>query len=156
MKNTKEYRTWRGIRSRCNNPKDHNWQHYGRLGVSVCDRWNSFENFYKDIGPCPDKTYSIERIDPLKGYSPENCKWIPLKEQQLNRRDTRWVIYCGERVRLQEVASKLKIPYWRLSRVYVENKTKTIEEIICLTKLKFPNAPNSGMRPEKKVSGVQK
>lgn len=33
------YRTWLGMRNRCQNPKSQDWPLYGGRGVTVCSRW---------------------------------------------------------------------------------------------------------------------
>jgi hypothetical protein len=81
---TPEYVTWSLMRKRCNNPNDARFKHYGGRGISVCERWNLFENFLADMGKRPTG-YSIERIDNDGNYEPNNCKWIPLRDQVKNR-----------------------------------------------------------------------
>lgn len=80
------YKRWKGMKSRCYAPSFNNTQNkYQSLGIKVCDRWlNSFENFLEDMGEC-EEGFSLERINPLKDYSPDNCKWIPISEQAKNR-----------------------------------------------------------------------
>jgi len=83
----KEYSIWSTMKGRCSNPKNQNYPAYGGRGISVCDRWlNSFENFIEDMGPKPTDDSSIERVDVNGNYCPENCIWIPLKDQWKNRR----------------------------------------------------------------------
>lgn len=86
---TKTYNIWQAMKKRCNNPKSDFYYCYGGKGIKVCEEWNnSFENFLKDMGECPEG-YSIERIDINKGYNPDNCKWIPLLEQGKNTSQTK-------------------------------------------------------------------
>ncbi len=78
---TKVYAKWAAMKSRCQNPKATLYPKYGGKGITVCDRWNTFENFLEDMGVPPDGKTSIDRIDPLKGYYKENCRWASLFEQ---------------------------------------------------------------------------
>lgn len=84
-KQTVEYSTWAGMRSRCNDPKDKAYHRYGGRGIKVCERWNDFINFLSDMGEKPEG-HSIERINNDLGYSPENCKWATHIEQSRNKR----------------------------------------------------------------------
>lgn len=86
LSRTPEYKTWKGIRDRCSNPKSKSFQWYGAVGVQVCERWNQFENFYADMGDRPPGT-SIDRIDPFGDYEPGNCRWTDPVTQRNNRRD---------------------------------------------------------------------
>ena len=79
------YTIWNGMHKRCTNPKDKNYKYYGARGISVCERWKIFENFYEDMGERPAGK-SIDRIDNDKNYCPENCKWSTAAEQNMNKR----------------------------------------------------------------------
>lgn len=84
---TVEYSTWRRIKQRCYDTGRGSFLHYGGRGISVCDRWLcSFENFFEDMGPRPGAGFSIERIDSNADYSPGNCKWATIAEQNRNKR----------------------------------------------------------------------
>lgn len=85
---SKIYRTWIAMLSRCRNPNDNNYIHYGARGIKVCERWHVFENFYADMGDHPFYIAQIDRIDNEKGYCPENCRWVTAKENSRNRRTT--------------------------------------------------------------------
>lgn len=81
----KFYSSWIGMRARCADPKHKDFKYYGALGVKVCDRWQSFENFHEDMWPRPvGKT--LDRKDPFGNYEPNNCRWATAKEQRHNRR----------------------------------------------------------------------
>ena len=105
---TPEYRSWRAMRQRCTNPNNSEWPRYGGRGITVCERWDSFERFLADMGPRP-AGHSIDRIDNEQGYSPANCRWATTKQQNRNRRDNRWITFRGERRLRADVAEELGV-----------------------------------------------
>lgn len=110
MRYTKEYSIWSGIvtRTQTDNYSTREWYFDKNIGMS--SEWrSSFVKFYEDMGPCPEG-YSIDRIDPSKGYCKENCRWASRELQSINKsvfknntsgtkgvsfnkKDNRWVAY---------------------------------------------------------------
>lgn len=94
---TAEYRTWRSIINRCENPRAVNYKDYGGRGITVCVAWrNSYETFLEDMGRRPSAAHSIERRDVNGPYRAENCYWATRKEQGCNRRDNHWLTFNGQ------------------------------------------------------------
>lgn len=79
------YRTWRTMRSRCDNPNVKEYKIYGARGIKVCKRWERFENFLADVGERPPGRI-MDRIDNDKGYFPGNFRWATHSLSNKNRR----------------------------------------------------------------------
>ena len=75
------------MRQRCLNPRAQYFYCYGGRGIKICDRWNSFPNFLKDMGNRPSGKW-LERINNDGDYEPENCRWATMQEQMMNKRNT--------------------------------------------------------------------
>nr|DAK63744.1 MAG TPA: homing endonuclease [Bacteriophage sp.] len=118
---TRLHTIWSGMKSRCSRKKDIAWKWYGAKGVKVCDEWSkSFNEFYKwaySHGYREDLT--IDRIDSNGDYSPDNCRWVTMKEQQNNRKSNRKVTYNGETKTTSQWAEQygmsLYVLIWRLN-----------------------------------------
>jgi len=111
MSDTKIYHVWQSMRRRCNVPADKAFANYGARGITVCAEWESdFSEFYKwAISNGYKEGLTIERINNNKGYSPNNCKWIPRDEQNRNRRMNHYLTHGSRKKTLQEWANEIGV-----------------------------------------------
>lgn len=114
MSDTRMYSVWKNMMRRCFDPKNHAYKNYGGRGITVCDRWKNFENFYSDMGEPPNGK-SLDRKDNSLGYSPENCRWATRKEQTRNMRTNRLITIDSETKSLAEWCEIMGQPYSRIN-----------------------------------------
>jgi len=126
---TPEYRAWISMWSRCTNPKDIGYPDYGARGITVCERWKSFENFFADLGLKPTKQHRLDRRENEDGYTPGNCHWVTPAESNRNTRATLRVLYQGKEMCLRDAAQLAGVAYttarWRL------HKGWAMEKVLC-------------------------
>lgn len=105
--------------TRCYNPKRQFYHLYGGKGVKVCDEWHCFDNFYEwaitngykeDSYASGRNKLTLDRIDNEKDYSPTNCRFATIDEQNYNRSNTKRYEYQGGFYTTKELAEMAKIP----------------------------------------------
>lgn len=119
-KKSPTYMSWASIYERCLNPTHRSYHNYGGRGITICERWRSFENFLADMGERPSAKHSIDRFPNNNGnYEPTNCRWATNAQQSENRRNNVIVTYKGERMILTRAATLAGLTFscvkWRLN-----------------------------------------
>lgn len=99
---TPEYRAWQAMRKRCEDAQCKAFKWYGARGIRVCERWQTFENFIRDMRARPSAKHSLDRIDVNGNYEPGNCRWATWREQQNNRSNNRKIVINGESMTANE------------------------------------------------------
>ena len=110
------YNSWSGMKRRCYNINNPKYLNYGSRGIEVCDEWrfsySAFKKWALNNGWKPNlkqADQSLDRIDVNGNYEPDNCRWVDMKTQVRNRRNTRKAIFHGESVSLAELSEKYHI-----------------------------------------------
>ena len=109
-----EYRAWEAMKYRCLNSNAAAYPDYGGRGITVCERWMSYENFLADMGRKPSPDHQLDRIDNDGPYSPENCRWATREQQQRNTRYNVKFTYYGKTKTLAEWAKQYGLVYQTL------------------------------------------
>lgn len=119
---TREYEAWHSMMQRCYNSNHKAYPDYGGRGITVCEAWHDPGTFLNDMGE--SNGLSLDRINNDGNYEPSNCRWATKQEQSVNRRNTRWIEFAGEKLHLSEWARKLdmskELLYYRIKRFGVE------------------------------------
>jgi hypothetical protein len=100
------------MRARCLTPDNKDFPRWGGRGITVCKRWDSFENFLADMGKRPTRAHSLDRYPDNKGnYEPGNCRWATMREQSNNRKSSHFVEFRGQRKTVAEWCRELSLRY---------------------------------------------
>ena len=119
LSGTRLYNIYYSMLGRCYNTKVPHFNRYGGRGICVCDEWKNdittfFEWAYNTGYKENDYQLSIERIDVNGNYEPENCKWIKIKEQYYNRRNS---VRIGN-LSLSEFCNRAGLKYSSVRAIY--------------------------------------
>lgn len=75
MRNTMEYRAWGRMKQACLNVNSNLYPSHGQRGITVCQQWLDFLEFFRDMGPMPANCNGISRLDNTKEFNRYNCIW---------------------------------------------------------------------------------
>ncbi len=119
--------------ARCTAPSYPSFEHYRDRGITICDRWRSFENFLADMGERPTPKHSIDRIDNDGNYEPGNVRWATKREQANNRMTNVLVHYRGRDLTLADLARETGVSKEIIrSRLRRSKKQWTVEGALSL------------------------
>ena len=140
--NTREKinKKYKGIKYRCFNKNCQRYKNYGGRGIKICEDWlgyNGFNNFYNwAINNGYSDGLTIERINVDGNYCPENCMWIPMKEQYKNKTNTKRILFNGELYTLKELSKLLNLSVDCLRKRFFRKNKLTDEQKFCGNKLR--------------------
>lgn len=112
-KATRTYAAWKNMKRRVIDVN----KNYVKNNITVCERWQVFDNFLLDMGECPEN-YTLDRIDTLGNYEKHNCRWADNETQANNRTNTIYVQYQGVRQPLKLLCRKMNVSYTNAVRRY--------------------------------------
>lgn len=109
--NTRLYRIYKCMKTRCYNKNRNDYKYYGGRGIVICDEWlNDFMAFYYwSINNGYDDTLTIDRIDVDGNYEPSNCRWATQKQQCNNYSRNILITYNGKTQNMRQWADELCI-----------------------------------------------
>lgn len=111
-----EYKVWNNFKSRCFNKNTLNYHRYGGRGITVCNKWLTFEGFLEDMGKRPSSLYSLDRINNDSNYCKENCRWVLKSEQVRNRSTNIYILYKNKKQILKDIAKEVGLDYQVIKR----------------------------------------
>lgn len=109
LSKTPLYAKYNSILDRCYNPNNKEYKNYGGRGIKMCDEWrDDFTKFYAwAIETHWEPNLTIERIDVNGNYSPDNCTWLTIQQQQSNKTTRHELTARGETHSIKEWADIL-------------------------------------------------
>jgi hypothetical protein len=113
------YTIWQQMKDRCYNQNNNGYKDYGGRGIKVCNEWHNSTNFFEwALANGYNDNLTIDRIDVNGNYEPSNCRWVTMKVQDRNRRNTIFITFNGETKSLAEWCEIRGLPYGRTQKRY--------------------------------------
>lgn len=131
--NNRLKRIYQNMKNRCYNDKSISYKYYGKKGVKICKEWlSSFDIFYNwAINNGYSKELTLDRIDNNKNYSPDNCRWSTVVEQNNNRSSCHYINYNNITLTLSQWAKKCNIsPGNLLHKINKEGEKTALKSLL--------------------------
>jgi hypothetical protein len=119
LSKTRLYKIWESMHTRCECKKHESYKIY--KDKKICEEWHRIPDRAKQTGFLAfydwainngyNDNLSLDRIDNNKGYCPENCRWVTIREQARNTTRNVNVRYKGKTQCLRAWCEELKISY---------------------------------------------
>lgn len=135
-RNERLYGVWMDMRRRCNDPKMTEYTNYGGRGIRVSNEFEDYsffrewamQNGYNPLAPKGE--YTLDRIDVNGDYSPSNCRWITITQQQLNKSNSLLITYKNKTQNASQWDKEMAYPCgtvakrygrkWELERIFTQ------------------------------------
>lgn len=99
------------MKSRCYDETDRRYSDWGGRGITICREWlddaDAFLRWAENSGYKPGLT--LDRKNNDEGYSPDNCRWVTIAENNQNRRSSRFYTINGETKNLQQWCNEYSV-----------------------------------------------
>ena len=128
------YSIWTDMKKRCDNKKHISYPYYGGRGISYDESWNDFNNFYSDMYVTYSDELSLDRINPSKNYSKDNCRWVDYDVQSKNK-----LIYSSNTLQISNIFHIINKGVPSLASKITRNG-KSYKKSISLRKYSFEEA----------------
>lgn len=117
---TLTYARWKSMMQRCNDPNHVGYDRYGGRGIVVCERWHQYRAFLADMGECPGKHMTVDRLKNEIGYQPGNCQWATKADQNRHRSHCVQLTHNGITMNATDWALRIGVsPNTLLQRLYL-------------------------------------
>ena len=115
MSDSRPYKIWQGMKTRCDNRNAKKYHLYGGKGIKYCDKWRTFEGFWDDMGGSYKDGLTLDRLDNNVNYCKENCRWGSYYIQNNNKSDN---VNAGKNVKeLMEITGLSQNAIYRRIRL---------------------------------------
>lgn len=104
------YTRWIHMMQRCFVSTNPAYPDYGGRGITVCKRWQTFENYVEDLPEGYFDGAHLDRINNDKGYEPGNLRWVSQKQNNDNKRTGVLITYDGRTQSITAWANEVGLP----------------------------------------------
>lgn len=100
---SRSYYSWRDMFSRCSEHSRKRHLYYDK-GITICERWQKFENFLADMGERPVGLTLDRYPNKLGNYESGNCRWATPQQQSRNLTSNLSIEFEGKKLSGSELA----------------------------------------------------